>query len=153
MGIKKLIARQTLPISLDEAWDFFSSPANLNEITPESMSFVIKSELPEKMYAGMMIHYKVTPLLGIPMGWTTEITHVREKIYFVDEQRSGPYRMWHHEHHFEQTPEGVLMTDVLHYDIGKSIFGYMAGVLFVDEKVKSIFEFRKQKLEQLFGKA
>ena len=152
MAIKQLKSEQFLPISLDEAWDFFSSPANLNEITPESMTFKVMTELPEKMYPGLMINYKVAPLFNIPLSWTTEITHVKAQEYFVDEQRAGPYNIWHHEHHFKKVDGGILMTDILHYDIGKWIFGKIAGTLFVDAKVKSIFDFRYKKLEQMFGK-
>ena len=150
MSIKVLRTEQFLPISLDEAWDFFSSPANLNEITPETMTFRVLSELPDKMYPGLMINYKVSPVLNIPLSWTTEITHVSHQKYFVDEQRLGPYNIWHHEHHFEAMKGGVMMRDILHYDIGKSFIGVIVGHLFIHRKVRSIFDYRFRKLELLF---
>ncbi len=149
--MRTLTQRQFLPISIEKAWSFFSSPQNLNEITPDDMTFKITSVIPEKMYEGMMITYKISPMLNIPLDWCTEITHVKENQYFVDEQRSGPYDIWHHEHHFEAVEGGVMMTDILSYNIGKSIFGWLAGVLFVHKKVENIFVFRKAKLEQFFG--
>jgi ligand-binding SRPBCC domain-containing protein len=149
--MKRLYREQWFPISIDEAWDFFSSPKNLNDITPEDLVFEIKSEVPEKMYQGMFIIYSIKPLLNIPMKWVTEITHVEEKKYFVDEQRVGPYNIWHHEHHFEQKDGGVLMKDILHYDVGKSFLGTIASKLFVDKKVQAIFDYRYKVLEQRFG--
>ncbi|MGC4058656.1 MAG: SRPBCC family protein [Chitinophagaceae bacterium] len=150
MAVKLLRREQLLPIAIEEAWDFFSSPMNLNEITPEDMKFKVLSEIPQRVYPGLIILYKISPFAGIRMGWMTEITQVQPMRYFVDEQRSGPYRIWHHEHHFEPHPEGVLMTDILHYDIGKGIFGDIAGALFVHKKVKGIFDYRFKKLEALF---
>lgn len=137
---------------MDEAWKFFASPANLNEVTPEDMVFKITSELPDRMYEGMIITYRIKPMGNIAMDWVTEITHIREKEFFVDEQRQGPYRIWHHEHHFKAVEGGVMMTDLLYYDIGKSIFGWIAGWLFVHKKVRQIFEFRRNTLESLFLK-
>ena len=150
--MKRLTSKQFLPISIEKAWDFFSSPKNLNEITPEDMTFKITSELPAKMYEGMFITYKVSPMFNIPLDWCTEITHISEPNFFIDEQRKGPYSIWHHEHHFESVEGGVMMTDILSYDIGLSVFGWIAGKLFVDSKVSGIFEYRTKKLEQLFGK-
>jgi ligand-binding SRPBCC domain-containing protein len=149
--MKLLKSEQLLPISIEQAWDFFSSPKNLNEITPEDMVFKITSEVPEKMYEGLFIIYKIAPVLNIPLDWVTEITHVNEPFYFVDEQRKGPYKTWHHEHHFKQTPAGVLMTDILYYEVGKSIFGWLAEKLFVDNKVKGIFNYREKVLNKKFG--
>lgn len=148
----KLKQEQFLPISLDEAWQFFATPKNLNEVTPDDMVFEIVSELPDIMYAGLLINYRLKPLLNIPINWCTEITHIKEKVYFVDEQRKGPYSIWHHEHHFKAVAGGVLMTDILHYDIGKSIFGWIAGKMFVNKKVKSIFAYRFKMLESYFEK-
>ena len=142
--------KQFLPISLDQAWDFFATPKNLNEVTPPDMVFEITSELPDKMYEGLMITYRIKPMLNIPLNWVTEITHIHEKEFFVDEQRKGPYQIWHHEHHFKAVEGGVLMTDLLHYDIGKSVFGWAAGKLFVHEKVRQIFDYRYRKLENYF---
>ena len=114
------------------------------------MGFIVKSEVPEKMYEGLMIAYTVKPLAGIPMNWVTEIKTVKDLAFFVDEQRVGPYKIWHHEHHFKAVEGGVMMTDILHYDIGKSIFGWFAGQLFVHKMVKEIFEYRYKVLADYF---
>lgn len=148
----KLKQEQFLPISLDEAWQFFATPKNLNEVTPDDMVFEIVSELPDTIYAGLLINYRLKPMLNIPINWCTEITHIKEKVYFVDEQRKGPYNIWHHEHHFKAVADGVLMTDILHYDIGKSFFGWIAGKMFVNKMVKSIFAYRFKMLESYFEK-
>ena len=150
MSIKTLKTTQILPLSLEKAWAFFSSPANLNDITPSDMRFDITSEVPAKMYEGLIITYKVSPFMNLPLDWVTEITHIREPHYFVDEQRKGPYRIWHHEHHFRKVDGGVEMTDILHYDMGKWVFGWLASLLFVDRKVRHIFSFREKKLLELF---
>ena len=150
--MKVLKREQFLPISLAEAWEFFSSPANLNDITPEDMSFEILTKLPPRMYEGMMIMYNVRPVMNIPMTWVTEITHIHEGKHFIDEQRKGPYNIWHHEHHFEERDGGVLMTDILHYDIGKWILGDIAGWIFVHKKVEDIFDYRFKILEKRFGR-
>lgn len=149
--MKRLVRQQFLPIDIETAWDFFSSPKNLNDITPEDMVFQILSDVPEKMYEGLMIMYRLKPFLNIPMLWVTEITHIEKNKFFVDEQRKGPYAIWHHEHHFEEIAGGVVMTDILHYDIGKLWFGSFAGWLFVHKKVKHIFDFRFKILEEKFG--
>ena len=148
----QLKQEQFLPISLDEAWIFFATPKNLNEVTPDDMVFEITSELPDTMYEGLLINYKLRPMLNIPINWCTEITHIKEKEFFVDEQRKGPYYIWHHEHHFKAVEGGVIMTDILHYDIGKSFLGWMAGKLFVNKKVEEIFNYRYKMLETFFNK-
>jgi Uncharacterized conserved protein len=148
----KLKQEQFLPISLDEAWRFFATPKNLNEVTPNDLVFEIKSELPDTMYEGLLINYRLKPMLNIPVNWCTEITHIKEKVYFIDEQRKGPYRIWHHEHHFKPVAGGVLMTDLLHYDIGMSFFGWIAGKMFVHRKVEGIFSYRYKMLESYFTK-
>lgn len=148
----KLVQKQFLPITLEEAWAFFATPANLNKVTPKELDFNIIGDIPERMYEGLIIQYVIKPMLNIPVRWVTEITHIEEKKYFVDEQRKGPYKTWHHEHHFEETEGGVLMTDILHYDIGKSIFGWIAGKLFVHKKVNEIFDFRQSALSSYFRK-
>jgi len=147
-----LTRKQFLPITLDEAWDFFATPKNLNEVTPKELDFKILGHIPEVMYEGLIIQYYVKPMLNIPVHWVTEITHIKDKKYFVDEQRKGPYKTWHHEHHFEEVTGGVMMTDILHYDVGKWIFGWIAGKLFVHKKVQEIFDFRYKALEAYFKK-
>ncbi|MEB0248784.1 MULTISPECIES: SRPBCC family protein [unclassified Mucilaginibacter] len=146
--------KQNIPISLNEAWDFFSSPLNLAKITPADMRFVVTSDYTAqtKMYAGMIITYKISPLLGIKMNWMTEITQVVDGKYFVDEQRFGPYALWHHQHHFKEIPGGVEMTDILHYAIPYSVLGTIANNVFVGKKVKQVFEYRIKAVEDLFGK-
>ena len=148
----KLYQEQLLPLPLEEAWNFFATPKNLNEVTPNDLVFKITSTLPEKMYEGLIITYRIQPLLNISINWCTEITHIKEQEYFVDEQRKGPYNIWHHEHHFKSVGGGVLMTDILHYDIGKSIFGRIAGKLFVHKQVQQIFRYRYNALETYFKK-
>jgi len=142
---------QRLPISVEEAWNFFQSPGNLATITPDCMGFNIMSEVPEQMYPGLFIDYKVSPLLGIKMNWTTEITHVDGPKYFVDEQRVGPYSIWHHEHHFKAIPGGVEMLDRVSYKIPLGILGKMAHPIIVRPKLEEIFDYRFKKVEELFG--
>ncbi len=139
---------------MDTAWDFFSSPLNLAEITPESMTFDVTSPIKkdEKMFPGMIITYKVSPLLGIKLNWMTEITHVKDKEYFIDEQRFGPFAFWHHLHRFEAIDGGVLMHDILHYAIGYGFIGTIANEIMVSKKINEIFSFRYKKVEELFGK-
>ncbi|GGB27746.1 MULTISPECIES: SRPBCC family protein [Mucilaginibacter] len=145
---------QSIPVSLDQAWDFFSSPLNLAKITPSDMSFVVTSDYTAetKMYPGMIITYKISPLLGIKMNWMTEITHVDDKKYFVDEQRFGPYALWHHQHHFKEIDGGVHMTDLLHYAIPYGAIGRFANAVFVKSKVEQIFDYRTKVIEEMFGK-
>jgi ligand-binding SRPBCC domain-containing protein len=145
---------QFMPISLDEAWDFFSSPLNLQKITPPEMRFVVTSPYgtDTKMYAGMIITYKVSPLFGIKLNWMTEITHVQDKQYFVDEQRFGPYALWHHQHHFKEVPSGVLMTDILNYAIGYGPAGPLANKILVKNKIEQIFRYREKAIVELWGK-
>jgi ligand-binding SRPBCC domain-containing protein len=143
---------QELPISLEEAWMFFSSPKNLNLITPPKMDFKILSEVSENMYAGMFIRYTVKPMMNIPMHWVTEITHVKHHEFFVDEQRIGPYKIWHHEHHFKATEKGVLMTDLLNYEPPYGPIGKMLNSVWIRKQVQQIFDYRYKKLQELFPK-
>lgn len=152
MKVFKLYRKQKLPISIEEAWEFFSSPKNLKEITPDYMDFQITNDIPEKMRSGTIITYTVKPMFGIPISWVTEITHVDEPGYFVDEQRFGPYRMWHHEHTFKEIEDGVEMEDIVNYVLPFGIFGNIAHTLFVKKQLNDIFDYRYKKLEKLFGK-
>ena len=141
---------QFIPRPLDEVWEFFSRPENLNEITPKDMNFEILSNIENKpMYEGMIINYTVTPLFGIKMRWTTEIQRIKEEKYFVDEQRFGPYAMWHHEHHFEEKDGGVYMTDLLHYAIAYGPIGNLANWLIVNNKIDEVFDYRFKAVERL----
>jgi ligand-binding SRPBCC domain-containing protein len=152
-AIYQLRTVQKIPASLDEIWEFISSPRNLKKITPAHMGFQITNEpIADKMYPGMIIAYKVSPLLGIPMDWVTEITHVKEKEYFVDEQRVGPYAFWHHQHKITPIDGGVLMEDIVSY---KPPFGYLGAIansLLIKGQLKSIFDFRFIAVEKEFGK-
>lgn len=152
MKTYRLTYQQDLPIPLSEAWDFFTSPLNLAKITPANMKFKVTSPYSEhdKVYAGMIITYIVSPILGIPLRWMTEITHVEEGKYFVDEQRFGPYAMWHHEHHFEAIPGGTRMHDILNYAIPYGPIGRLSNSLFVGKQVKQIFEYRKEAIKKIF---
>ncbi len=153
MGFYQLKQMQQIPATIDTVWDFISSPANLKKITPEQMGFDITSELHSpKIYAGMIISYKVSPVLGIKMTWVTEITQVKEKDYFVDEQRIGPYAMWHHEHKIEAIEGGVLMTDIVSYQPPFGFIGAIANKLFISNQLRRIFEFRTSAMEKIFGK-
>jgi len=143
-----------LPMPIDRAWAFFSNPRNLNEITPPEMRFEIQTPVPDEMYAGLMIQYRVRPLWGIPMTWVTEITHVQDRSFFVDEQRVGPYAIWHHEHHFQSAEGGTLMTDILSYKLHLGPIGtHVLEPLLVGKKVREIFAYRTERLHQLFGKS
>ena len=144
---------QNIPISIEAAWEFFSNPANLQAITPPKMGFrIISTNHGDRMYAGQIIEYKVAPLLGIALYWMTEITHVESRKYFIDEQRFGPYALWHHQHHFKEIPGGVEMTDIVNYRMPLGFIGRAANQIFVKNQLKSIFDFRSAKVEELFGK-
>ncbi len=151
MSVYRFEREQFVPASIDKVWDFMSSPANLKKITPEYMGFdIVSGGLPEKMFAGMIISYRVSPVLGIKTTWVTEITHVETNSYFVDEQRVGPYALWHHLHQFIEESNGVLMKDVVHYAPPFSFLGDIAQRLFIGKKLDEIFEFRKKKMEEIF---
>lgn len=142
---------QHLKITLEEAWDFFSSPANLANITPAHLGFKIISQYHgDKMYSGQIIEYTVKPFLGIPVYWMTEITHVEDKKFFIDEQRFGPYSFWHHQHHFKESNNGVEMTDIIHYKVPLGFLGDIANAVFVKKQLRKIFDFRKKKAEQFW---
>lgn len=149
----QLIFKQNLQISLAEAWDFFSSPLNLEEITPDDMAFIVTSKIDKntKMYPGMIITYKVSPLFGLKLNWMTEITQVDDQKYFIDEQRFGPFSFWHHQHHFKAIDGGVEMTDILTYGLPFGFLGNIAHSLLVGKKIKEIFRFREEKVKELFG--
>jgi ligand-binding SRPBCC domain-containing protein len=151
MKVYSLIAEQKIKLSISEAWEFFSNPNNLKKITPEHLGFHITNELPDKMYAGMLITYKLSPIKPFKVTWVTEITQVNEPHHFIDNQRFGPYSMWHHQHFFEEIDGGVLMKDIIHYVIPFGIFGRIANRLFVRRQLNGIFAFRKKVLKEMFG--
>lgn len=144
--------QQKIPITLEQAWSFFSHPKNLAVMTPDYLNLKFTNQLfREEMYPGQVITYTVRPVLGIPMFWMTEITHVLDKQFFVDEQRFGPYRLWHHQHHFREIPGGVEMTDIIHYKIPGWWLGDIAHKLFIRKQLREIFTFRERKVVELFG--
>ena len=153
MHLYHLRTQQHLPLSLQAAWDFFSSPANLAEITPAWLNFRVTSALPEKMYAGMIVAYQVRPWGGLALNWVTEISHVNAPHFFVDEQRFGPYRFWHHQHHFREIAGGVEMTDMVHYALPFGPLGRLAHFFSVQARLQNIFAFRRDCLEKKFGRA
>ena len=150
--VHELRKTQWLPMTLPECWDFFSSPANLPVITPPWLGFSIDPIDSGRMYPGQILKYYVTPLFGLRMRWVTEITHVAEPYYFVDEQRFGPYLFWHHQHHFRESRGGVEITDTVHYAVGYWPLDGVIHQLLVRKKVEEIFEHRFRVLEEMFGR-
>jgi ligand-binding SRPBCC domain-containing protein len=146
----QLKTKQFVKTDMATCWDFFSDPKNLSKITPQSMGFIVRTELPDKMYEGLMIEYTVSPMLGIPMNWITEIKTVKNHSFFVDEQRKGPYRIWHHEHHFKEVEGGVEMTDIVSYELPLGFLGRLMHPILVKNKLKEIFDYRRQKVDELF---
>lgn len=151
MKIYNLHVKQKLPISVDDAWKFLSDPKNLKTITPDYMGFQIISGANREMYPGQLIQYIVTPVAGIKTKWVTEITHVRDKEYFVDEQRFGPYALWHHKHFIKEIKGGVELEDIIDYKLPFGFLGQLAHPFLVEPKLKEIFKYRHQKLHALFG--
>ena len=151
MKIYTLHTLQKLPISIEKAWEFLSDPRNLKNITPDYMGFSILRGADRAMYPGQLIQYIVTPIAGIPTKWVTEITHVKEGSYFVDEQRFGPYALWHHKHFIKPIPGGIEMEDIVDYKIPFGLLGQWLHPVLVKPKLDEIFAYRKNKLEELFG--
>ena len=151
MKIYKQETVQHVNASLEECWSFFSSPKNLQKITPKEMGIQITDFDDKNMYPGQIIQYKVTPLLGLKLGWVTEITQVKDFSYFIDEQRFGPYSFWHHKHFFEATANGTKMTDVVHYGLPFGFLGRIMNTLVVKNKLKSIFEHRCIVIDEMFN--
>lgn len=149
--IFRLESKQNLPISVDDAWEFLSNPKNLKTITPDYMSFDIIAGADRPMFSGQIIKYMVTPVLGIKTNWVTEITHVVDKEYFVDEQRFGPYEFWHHKHFIKEIDGGVELEDIIDYKIPFGILGKAFHSILVKPKLQEIFDHRKKKLIELFG--
>ncbi len=148
-----MFSKQTVPVSLEEVWAFFSDANNLKAVTPPHLNLKVTNEVyGGAVYPGQVMTYKVKPLLGIPISWMTEITHVEQLKYFVDEQRKGPYKLWHHQHHFKSVNGGVEMTDLVHYRLPLGILGSVANSLLVKGELKKIFAYRYQKVIELFGK-
>lgn len=142
---------QVISAPISEVWAFFSTPDNLQAITPPSMAFrVISKHHGDHIYPGQIIEYKIKPVLGIPWYWMTEITQVEKESFFVDEQRYGPYSLWHHQHHFKQTAAGIEMTDIVHYKVPLGFLGDIVNAMFVRKELQNIFEYRRKKVEEIF---
>jgi ligand-binding SRPBCC domain-containing protein len=141
---------QLIRTDLQTCWKYFSAPANLHVITPDYIDFRVHSPVPEKMYSGLIIRYTIRPILGIPLNWISEITTIEEGVYFVDEQRRGPYKLWHHEHHFKEVEGGVEMTDIISYLMPFGFIGKFVHWLFIRRQLESIFAYRVEKADELF---
>jgi ligand-binding SRPBCC domain-containing protein len=153
MAFYQFIRKQELNCNSDMVWEFISNPENLKRITPPNLGFkILTNAISEKMYAGMIISYHVTPMFGIKTLWVTEITHVSEGKYFVDEQRIGPYKIWHHQHLIEQVGAKTIMTDIVSYQPPFGFIGSIFNWLIIRPKLDSIFNFRERVLEKIFGK-
>ena len=151
MKIYTVHKKQQLPITVDEAWKFLSNPRNLKIITPSYMSFDIISGAEKPMFAGQIIQYLVTPILGIKTKWVSEITHFEEKKYFVDVQLYGPYALWHHKHFIYKIEGGVELEDIIDYKVPLGILGQMVHPFIVKPKLEEIFNYRQQKMIEIFG--
>lgn len=150
-GIFSFEVLHELPISIEQAWTFFSDPNNLSKITPDNMGFHITSKPQREMYEGQLITYQIGIFPFIKNNWVTEITAVKHQHYFIDEQRFGPYILWHHEHHFASQKNGVLMTDKIFFKLPFGVLGNLAFHLFVKKQLSRIFSFRFDKLNLMFG--
>ena len=151
MKIFRLEKSKDLPITIEECWEFFSNPSNLKIITPDYMGFEIIDLEKTKMYAGQIIKYNVTPLLGLNMNWVTEISHVKKNSFFVDEQRFGPYKFWHHKHKFEIIENGIRVIDILDYSLPFGPIGKLFHPFLIKPKLEEIFNYRERKLIEIFG--
>ena len=151
MKIYTLHKKQKLPISVDEAWNLLSNPNNLQKLTPSYLGMNTISGAERPLYAGQFIQYLVTPILGIKTKWVTEITNVKEKVYFVDEQRFGPYALWHHTHFINEIEGGVEMEDIINYKVPMGILGQLVHPFLVKPKLNEIFEYRRKALIEMFG--
>lgn len=151
MGLHRIEATQVLPITVDEAWAFFADPRNLALLTPPEMRFDAPLGLPAVVREGMVVRYRMTPLLGVPVTWVAEFTHVEDSRLFVDEQRSGPYRYWQHQHRFRKAPGGVEVADTIHYDVGFGALGEVINACLVQPRLRAVFAFRRRALEERFG--
>ena len=151
MKIYTLERTELLRVSLETAWDFFSDPSNLPKITPPELNLRITSDAEEKIYPGMLITYTITPLRFFKSTWITEITQVDSPSYFVDEQRSGPYRLWHHKHFFKEAGDKTEVRDLVHYSLPFGPIGRLANLFFVSKKLDFIFNYRSTRLRKIFG--
>ncbi len=152
MSVHVFKTTQLIPTSLEQAWEFFSSPKNLAFITPAQLKFRIISTLTsEKVFTGQLIAYNVSPLWNIRVKWISEIKEVRAPVYFIDEQRKGPYKMWRHQHFLTEVVGGIEMADEIHYKIGYEPFGDLINNAIVRKRIERIFRYRRKKIEQIFA--
>lgn len=142
---------QILPISIEACWEFFSSPSNLKMIIPKHLQFELTTQQPNHIYEGQIITYTLKPLWNLRIEWVTEITHVQKYLYFIDEQRLGPYKFWHHEHWFQPVAQGVEITDMIYYQMPFGVLGNILHELKVKKDLDDIFAFRTTTLEKMFG--
>tara|TARA_Y100001968_G_C19316320_1_gene696882 strand:- start:462 stop:926 length:465 start_codon:yes stop_codon:yes gene_type:complete len=151
MSYTEIKRKQLIKTDIDSLWNFISSPKNLEKITPKWMKFKITSKNEDKIiFPGMIIKYKITPLLNIPLKWVTEITSVKEKVSFIDQQHKGPYKEWIHEHKLESTPKGIIMYDTIKYIPPFGIIGKITNWMFIRRRVNKIFDYRRQVLNEIF---
>ena len=150
MKVYSLYRTQKIPLTLEQAWSFFSTPINLEEITPRFLNFRITSEVPEEIYSGLIITYRIAAVAAVPLTWVTEIKHVERLTRFVDEQRIGPFRFWYHEHDFRPVADGIEMTDRVHYVMPWGLLGRLVHTLFIRQRLARIFEFRKDYIDKRF---
>ncbi len=151
--VRHLHREQFIPAEPARVWEFFATPLNLNELTPSDLRFRILGEISSRMFAGQIIRYRISPLPGIWLKWVTEITAVEEGVRFVDEQRAGPYKLWHHEHRFVAESGGVRMFDHVTYEVGWGPFGWLAEKLWVARQLKKIFDYRERRVAELFARS
>jgi ligand-binding SRPBCC domain-containing protein len=151
MKLHRIHRKQVIPISMSEAWEFFSNPVNLSKLTPPWLNLKVISDIPKSMHSGMIISYRITPMASISVLWISEITHVEAPIYFVDEQRLGPFRFWHHQHMFREVGRNVEIQDIVHYAMPLGPIGEMVYSVSVHKKVDSIFDFRQKALERMLS--
>lgn len=151
--IHHLHREQFIPAGPDRVWPFFATPANLNELTPPGVRFKILGEVPGGMFAGQIIRYRISPLPGVWLNWVTEITVVEKGVRFIDEQRTGPYKLWRHEHRFVPEAGGVRMFDHVTYEVGWGPFGWIAHRLWVAGQLREIFDYRFRRVGELFPPA
>lgn len=150
--VHRLKAVQKIPAAIEEVWPFFSDPRNLLVITPPFLQLKLTNDVfGDAVYAGQVMTYTVKPVMGIPLSWMTEITHVDAPTRFVDEQRKGPYALWHHQHHFKSIEGGVEMTDLVHYRLPFGWIGELAHPVLVKKKLTEIFSYRFGKINETFG--
>lgn len=152
MNIHRIEQQQTFNLTIEDIWKFISTPLNLNLITPDDMEFkILTQNLPDEIYSGLIIQYTVKPLWNLRFNWVTEITAVEKNKYFIDEQRFGPYQFWHHEHFLFQNKNKVIMKDLVLYAIPYGLVGEILHKLIIRKRLEYIFQFRKQKLDEIFN--